>query len=56
MISREEMEIISMISMISFHEKIFNVDKDKHRLEIKKEYVPVDLDCQEKIYSMDYFR
>ena len=37
--------------------KIFNVDKDKHRLEIKKEYVAkiwiVDF---KKRYSMDYFR
>ena len=37
--------------------RIFNVDKDKHRLEIKKEYVKSWIvDCQEKICSMDYFR
>ena len=38
-------------------EKIFNVDKDKHRLEIKKEYVArLGYGLQEKICTMDYFR
>ena len=38
-------------------EKILNVPKDKHRLEIKKEYVwSRFVGFKEKICSMDYFR
>ena len=33
-----------MIFTIYFLKRFFNVDKDKHRLEIKKEYV-AKLDC-----------
>ena len=39
-------------------QKVLNVDKDKHRLEIKKEYVAKSriVDCKEKIRTMDYIR
>ena len=38
--------------------KIFNVDVDKHRLEIKKEYVAKSriVGSKEKIRTMDYIR